>query len=281
MEKCFQRTLCEYEDFVNHYGTPTIICRRTGEIAAVSKEFSLVTGWRRDVLLGKEANLNINTGSNNSGTQTGTSSRGAVTPRAPVDIDPGRPQPVFLAEIMDEDSVVQFYEDFAELAFGASRASIIGPTVSLLKYKTKDDPGWGANDFGGSGDDGKRGRSSSGDVKMEPLMKGDAGTKALGDRDGRVDCSMCWTVKRDVFDIPMLIVMNVSIPVPNGMRNGGGIDLLTCETVPADHLKTNELALATDERHYSQSLELRRCALLVRIMERLYAGAMEKRTDWI
>lgn len=210
MEKCFQRTLCEYEDFVNHYGTPTIICRRTGEIAAVSKEFSLVTGWRRDVLLGKEANLNINTGSNNSGTQTGTSSRGAVTPRAPVDIDPGRPQPVFLAEIMDEDSVVQFYEDFAELAFGASRASIIGPTVSLLKYKTKDDPGWGANDFGGSGDDGKRGRSSSGDVKMEPLMKGDAGTKALGDRDGRVDCSMCWTVKRDVFDIPMLIVMNVS-----------------------------------------------------------------------
>lgn len=208
MEKCFQRTLCEYEDFVNHYGTPTIICRRTGEIAAVSKEFSLVTGWRRDVLLGKEANLNINTGSNLSGTQTGSSSRGAVTPRAPVDIDPGRPQPVFLAEIMDEDSVVQFYEDFAELAFGASRASIIGPTVSLIKYKTKDDPGWGANDFG---DDGQRPRGSShGDAKMEPLMKGEAGTKALGDRDGRVECSMCWTVKRDVFDIPMLIVMNVS-----------------------------------------------------------------------
>lgn len=202
MEKCFQRTLCEYEDFVNHYGTPTIICRRTGEIASVSKEFSLVTGWRRDVLLGKEPNLNVNTGSNNSGTQTGTSSRGAVTPRAPnVDIDPGRPQPVFLAELMDEDSVCQFYEDFAELAFGASRASIIGPTVSLLKYKTKDDAGWGANDFN---DDGRRPkRSSSGEVKMETLMKGEAGTKALGDRDGRVDCSMCWTVKRDTFDIPV------------------------------------------------------------------------------
>lgn len=206
MEKCFQRTLCEYEDFVNHYGTPTIICRRTGEIAAVSKEFSLVTGWRRDVLLGKEPNLNINTGTNGSGTQTGTSSRGAVTPRAPIDIDPGRPQPVFLAEIMDEDSVVQFYEDFAELAFGASRASIIGSTVSLLKYKTKEDPGWGVGDFG---DDSKK-RPSTGEIKLEPLMKGEAGTKALGDRDGRVECSMCWTVKRDVFDIPMSIVMNVS-----------------------------------------------------------------------
>jgi hypothetical protein len=33
----------------------------------------------------------------------------------------------------------------------------------------------------------------------------------LGERDGRVDCTICWTVKRDVFDIPMLIVMNVSL----------------------------------------------------------------------
>lgn len=35
---------------------------------------------------------------------------------------------------------------------------------------------------------------------------------ALGDKDGKVDCQMCWHVRRDVFDIPMLIVMNVSIP---------------------------------------------------------------------
>lgn len=208
MEKCFQRTLCEYEDFVNHYGTPTIICRRTGEIASVSKEFSLVTGWRRDVLLGKEPNLSVNTGSNGSGTHTGTSSRGAVTPRvANVDIDPGRPQPVFLAELMDEDSVVQFYEDFAELAFGASRASIIGRTVSLLKYKTKEDVGWGAADFN---DDGKRQeRLSGGDGKMD-FMKSEAGTKALGDRDGCVKCSMCWTIKRDTFDIPVSVEPSAS-----------------------------------------------------------------------
>lgn len=213
MEKCFQRTLCEYEDFVNHYGTPTIICRRTGEIAAVSKEFSLVTGWRRDVLLGKESNLNVNTGGNNaSGTQTGSSSRGAVTPRMPsVEVNPGRPQPVFLAELMDEDSVVQFYEDFAELAFGASRTSIIGQRCSLLKYKTKDDLGW--NEFSEEGVRNKR--TATGEIKAEPnIIKGEAGTNTLGDRDGRVECSMCWTVKRDVFDIPMLIVMNVSVEIP-------------------------------------------------------------------
>ncbi|KAK3641297.1 Transcriptional regulator of nonfermentable carbon utilization [Elasticomyces elasticus] len=208
MEKCFQRTLFEYEDFVNHYGTPTVICRRTGEIAAVSKEFSLVTGWRRDVLLGKEPNLNVNTGGSPSGTQTGTSSRGAATPRIPnVELDPGRPQPVFLAELLDEDSVVQFYDDFAELAFGASGTSIIGAPCSLLKYRTKEDPGWGPNDH--LADDGKRIKRPS-IVKQESLIKGEEGMNALGERDGRVDCSMCWTVKRDVFDIPMLIVMNVS-----------------------------------------------------------------------
>ncbi|KAK1824319.1 Transcriptional regulator of nonfermentable carbon utilization [Friedmanniomyces endolithicus] len=206
MEKCFQRTLYEYEDFVNHYGTPTVICRRTGEIAAVSKEFSLVTGWRGDVLLGKEPNLNVNTGGSASGTQTGTSSRGAATPRIPnVEPDPGRPQPVFLAELLDEDSVVQFYDDFAELAFGASGTSIIGAPCSLLKYRTKEDPGWGPNDH--LADDGKRIKRSS-NVNQESLIKGPAGMNALGERDGRVECSMCWTVKRDVFGIPMLIVLN-------------------------------------------------------------------------
>jgi len=210
MEKCFQRTLCEYEDFVNHYGTPTIICRRTGEIAAVSKEFSLITGWRRDVLLGKEPNLNINTGGSSSGTQTGASSRGAATPRLPnVEPDPGRPQPVFLAELLDEDSVVQFYEDFAELAFGASRTSIIGAPCSLLKYRTKNDPGWGPDDHLAD-DSSKREQQSTSVAKAEPSFRGEAGMNALGERDGRVECSMCWTVKRDVFDIPMLIVMNVS-----------------------------------------------------------------------
>ncbi|KAF2172841.1 hypothetical protein M409DRAFT_16798 [Zasmidium cellare ATCC 36951] len=207
MEKSFQRTLYEYEGLIGHFGTPTIICRRTGEIAAVSKEFCLVTGWRRDVLLGKEPNLNVNTGGNTSGTHTGTSSRGAATPRlANVEVDPARPQPVFLAEVMDEDAVVQFYEDFAELAFGASRTSIIGAPCDLLKYRTKDDPGWGANER--SNDDDDKRSKKAGEVKSEHLIQGEAGMNALGERDGRVKCQTCWTVKRDTFDIPMLIVMN-------------------------------------------------------------------------
>lgn len=209
MEKVFQRTLVEYEGFIAQFGTPTVICRRTGEIAAVSKEFCLVTGWRKDVLLGKEPNLNVNTGGTISGTHTGTSSRGAATPRIPnLEADPARPQPVFLAEVMDEDAVVRFYERFAELAFGASRSSEIGTPCDLLKYRTKEDPGWEPNDQ--YDDDGHR-IKKAGAVKTEQLIQGEAGMNTLGERDGRVKCQMCWHVKRDTFDMPLMIVINVSL----------------------------------------------------------------------
>lgn len=200
MEKCFQRTLWEYEDFINACGTPTIVCRRTGEIAAVGKEFSILTGWKKDVLLGKEPNLNVNTG--NSGVpQSGTTSRGSFTPRSSSieNTSSGRPQPVFLAELLDDESVVEFYEDFARLAFGDSRGSVM-TRCKLLKYKTKEDM-----EVGQSEDNGKWNNHI-----RKGGIAGEAGMNQLGFKDGKVDCAYCWTVKRDVFDIPMLIVMNVS-----------------------------------------------------------------------
>ena len=86
MEKCFQRTLFEYEDFMVNCCTPTLVCRRTGEVAAVNKEFTLLTGWKKDVLLGKEPNLNINTGRSSTDTSgpaslTNTGRAGLSTPR--------------------------------------------------------------------------------------------------------------------------------------------------------------------------------------------------------
>ncbi|KAJ5545155.1 hypothetical protein N7535_006457 [Penicillium sp. DV-2018c] len=198
MEKCFQRTLWEYEDFINACGTPTIVCRRTGEIAAVGKEFSILTGWKKDVLLGKEANLNVNTGG--SGVpQSGTTSRGSFTSRSSAleNANPGRPQPVFLAELLDDDSVVEFYEDFARLAFGDSRGSVM-TRCKLLKYKTKEDMEVGKPDDQGKWNSHLR----------KGGIAGEAGMNQLGFKDGKVECAYCWTVKRDVFDIPMLIVMN-------------------------------------------------------------------------
>lgn len=208
MEKCFQRTLWEYEDFINACGTPTIVCRRTGEIAAVGKEFSILTGWSKEVLLGKAPNLNVNTGGSSGQPSTGVSSRGGYnTSRV---MDETGSQPVFLAELLDDDSAIEFYEDFARLAFGDSRGSVT-TQCKLLKYKTVDDPSFAPKGGESVFDDDPDSR-----LKKKRRMYGPGGIgseakiQGLGDKDGKVECSYCWTVKRDVFDIPMLIVMNVS-----------------------------------------------------------------------
>ncbi|KAI9812235.1 MAG: Transcriptional regulator of nonfermentable carbon utilization [Thelocarpon impressellum] len=217
MEKCFQRTLWEYEGLINACSTPTIVCRRTGEVAAVSKEFSILTGWRRDVLLGKEANLNANSVLAPSKSGTGASSRGGFsTPRVPEgasgeEADGVRPQPVFLAELLDDDGVIQFYEDFAKLAFGDSRGSVTG-RCRLIKYKTKGDlqEAEARSLVEPDEPDAALARRSRGRPAPAGGIAGEASIHGLESQDGKVDCSYCWTVKRDVFDIPMLIVMNVS-----------------------------------------------------------------------
>ncbi|KAL6249261.1 Transcriptional regulator of nonfermentable carbon utilization [Rhinocladiella similis] len=227
MEKCFQRTLWEYEGFIEGVGTPTIVARRTGEIAAVGKEFQILTGWTKSVLLGRSPNLNVNRGhsgstpSGGSGTNTASRTAGFNTPtqRNSIDAENGekRTQPVLLAELLDDDSVVQFYEDFARLAFGDSRGSVLG-RGKLLKYRTKDDEisqnlnaeAEARNEDGKpNGTDGRRqdNHSRRNDLKKDGIS-GEKGMQKLGSADGKVDCTYCWTVKRDVFDIPMLIVMN-------------------------------------------------------------------------
>jgi hypothetical protein len=87
----------------------------------------------------------------------------------------------------------------------------------LLKYQSKDkletsklpeqkDPVLKKNrksEPGGIGGMGNRVREIDGEHGIKNRTK-----------DGKIDCSYCWTVKRDVFDIPMLIVMNVSFSFP-------------------------------------------------------------------
>ncbi|OQV08155.1 hypothetical protein CLAIMM_12469 [Cladophialophora immunda] len=228
MEKCFQRTLWEYEGFIEGVGTPTIVARRTGEVAAVGKEFQILTGWTKNVLLGRAPNLNVNRGHSGQtpGTGSGTNTArqtGTNTPtqRLFLETENGekRPQPVFLAELLDDESVVQFYEDFARLAFGDSRGSVCG-RAKLLKYRTKDDEltqnlsveAEARTEEGRQGQPELRRQDSSRrqqDMKRErDGISGEKGMQKLGSADGKVDCTYCWTVKRDVFDIPMLIVMN-------------------------------------------------------------------------
>lgn len=206
-EKNLQRQLLTYEDSIEKIGTPTIICRRTGEVAAVGKEFSILTGWRREVLLGKDPNANINWGGS-SGSQSantsGSTSRGAMTPLLAGQEQDTGPRPVSIAELMDEDSVVQFYEDFAQMAFGDSRGSALR-SIKLLKYRTKEDmmklEELAANEG--------KGVKADPPVKLESSIGGESGMYRLGEREGMVQCMCQWVIKRDIFDMPMLIVMSI------------------------------------------------------------------------
>ena len=54
MEQCFQRTLLTYDNYIKISGTPTIVWRRTGEVAYVGNEFCVLTGWPKEELIGKD-----------------------------------------------------------------------------------------------------------------------------------------------------------------------------------------------------------------------------------
>lgn len=217
MEKCFQRTLFEYEDFMGNCCTPTLVCRRTGEIAAANLEFTLMTGWKKQVLLGETPNLNINTGKSDgpngppSGGRLTTPRMRALNAADQPSGAEGKTQPVFLAELMDDDSVIEFYEDFARLAFGDSRGSVM-TKCKLLKYQEKEDE----NSSPESREKGKKKETLGGIGGMGNRIREIDSEHAIGtlSQEGKLNCSYCWTVKKDVFDLPMLIVMNVSLARP-------------------------------------------------------------------
>ena len=248
MEKQFQRCLYQYEGSIARCGTPTLVLRRTGEIAAVGVEFSILTGWDREILLGFEKNQNINYGQPQRSRRASTSSSGhrpqpsSATPGSTQSVikmeeaavgsltgnsvsvttstttspqrswaggnastvtntpdttshpqmipqHSNRPprQPVFIPELLDDASAIQFYEDFALLAFGDSRGSV-KRKGRLLRYIAREDDNTMSNY---STPSGVRGQTGVGNTQT-------------------IECAYCWTVKRDVFEVPMVIIMNVS-----------------------------------------------------------------------
>lgn len=78
-EQCFQRTLLEYDSYIGISGTPTMVWRRTSQIAYVGDEFCILTGWSKEDLVGKST---------------------------------------FAVEIMDDKSCVEYFKIFSKIAFG-------------------------------------------------------------------------------------------------------------------------------------------------------------------
>ena len=80
----------------------------------------------------------------------------------------------------------------------------------LLRYKTINDPSYAPKMEDNLDDEVDARLRKKRRINAPDSLGAGAKIHELGDKDGKVECSYCWTVKRDVFDIPMLIVMNVS-----------------------------------------------------------------------
>ncbi|KAJ1727930.1 Transcriptional regulator of nonfermentable carbon utilization, partial [Coemansia sp. Benny D160-2] len=121
MEKSLQRALLEYEKLIGFIGTPTVVWRRSGEIVLVGKEFSILTQWDRQQLISGKR---------------------------------------FIFELMDVESAVVYWEQFAVHAFENSEHAV----MSECK-----------------------------------LVRPDGSI---------VPCAFSFTIKRDLFGIPMAVIGN-------------------------------------------------------------------------
>lgn len=92
VEKCFQRSLLELEKLISYSGTPTVVWRRTGEICLVAPEFCMLTEWPIDELVGKRK---------------------------------------YIYELFENQSVVEYWENFATHAFENTTKSVYSHCVLL------------------------------------------------------------------------------------------------------------------------------------------------------
>ncbi|KAH9058824.1 hypothetical protein EDB87DRAFT_844575 [Lactarius vividus] len=90
VEKCVQRSVIELNKLISYSGTPTVVWRRTGEICLVGPEFCMLTGWSKEELLGTKK---------------------------------------YIWELFENQSVVEYWENFATHAFENTAQSVYSHCV--------------------------------------------------------------------------------------------------------------------------------------------------------
>ncbi|KAI0028605.1 hypothetical protein K488DRAFT_58171 [Vararia minispora EC-137] len=92
VEKSLQRSIIELNKLISYVGTPTVVWRRTGEICLVGPEFCMLTDWSKEELLGKRK---------------------------------------YIWELFENQSVVEYWENFATHAFENTTQSVYSHCVLL------------------------------------------------------------------------------------------------------------------------------------------------------
>jgi hypothetical protein len=213
-ERNLQRSLLTLKEHQAELATPSILCRRSGEVVGMNAEFTQLTGWTSDVLLGKAPNLNVNTGlspdQSNESTQTNT------TPNMDAQEPQTGPRPVNIIELMDERSALEWLEDFSNLAYGDPRGTA-ARRVNMIRYRTKEDVA--RLEEVAKAHVALNGKHMKREPKIKqesgPLHESELNIDRVVSKDGLMDCMITWLIKRDNFDIPMLVSMQVSLTPMN------------------------------------------------------------------
>jgi len=206
-EKGLQRHLLTLQEHFAEVGTPFIICRRSGEIVGMNKEFTILTGWKREVLLGQEPNLTVNQHGDRDPNESEMSTRTNTTPTIPAQQSESEsePQPVNIIQLMDPKSALQYLQRFSELAYQDPRG-FAHQRVNMLRYQTKADVERLA--------EREVRRDEKEVIKTEgggiSVHQGESAMQRLGAKKGMVDCMIWWHIKRDIIDMPVLVCMSVS-----------------------------------------------------------------------
>ncbi|KAJ7178369.1 hypothetical protein C8R43DRAFT_1117764 [Mycena crocata] len=108
VEKCFQRTLLELDKLISFSGTPTVVWRRTGEICLVAPEFCMLTEWSMDELVGRKKYIYE--------VRAYTLSFYLFT---------------YPRQLFENQSVVEYWENFASHAFENTTQSVFAHCVLL------------------------------------------------------------------------------------------------------------------------------------------------------
>jgi hypothetical protein len=204
-EMGLQRNLMTLQKHFAEVGTPFLICRRSGEIVGCNKEFTILTGWRREVLLGQEPNQNVNLGNSGDADESEMSTQTNTTPNLTGQEADTGPPVVNVVQLMDAKSAFQYLQHFSELCWQDPHGHA-KQRANMLRYQTK-------ADF-----DRIQEMKANADHKSDPVIKmeggavhqGESAMQRLGAKNGMVDCMIWWHVKRDIFEMPILICMSVS-----------------------------------------------------------------------
>ncbi|KAI4647302.1 uncharacterized protein J4E79_010455 [Alternaria viburni] len=208
-EMGLQRQVMTLQDHFAEVGTPFLICRRSGEIVGINKEFTILTGWKDQVLLGHEPNLNVNTGTNRDTSESDTGSTQNTTPNLTAQDSETTPS-VNIIELMDPKSALEFLQHFSELCYQDPHG-YASQRVNMLRYQTKADMDRIQE---------MKNANAGADVKVDPLVKveGESAMQRLGAKNGMVDCMIWWHIKRDMFDMPVLVCMSVMPVLDKGLQ---------------------------------------------------------------